>query len=151
MALISAQALHLRPLSVPPPSSSSFNYWSSTLAPLKPPAHPIFRIHAPKPARQVSIRRVVPKATVSEYSSTIVNILGDVSIFTAAGEPVKFEDLWDQNEVEIIFKISISDLLVLVGILLIAVCAIVVKIVMSFLSDAWRPGRPFWVWKAFAV
>lgn len=29
----------------------------------------------------------------------IADVLGEVSIFTAAGEPVKFKDLWDQQEV----------------------------------------------------
>ncbi|KAL0431465.1 UNVERIFIED_CONTAM: hypothetical protein Sradi_0772500 [Sesamum radiatum] len=29
----------------------------------------------------------------------IADVLGEVSIFTAAGEPVKFKDLWDQKEV----------------------------------------------------
>ncbi|XP_024932107.2 uncharacterized protein LOC107425006 isoform X2 [Ziziphus jujuba] len=101
MALISAQALHLRPLSLPPPPSYlSVQSQFSPLAPIKTPAHPVFSIHGPKPACQISRQRggVVPKATVSDYSSTIGDILGEVTIFTASGEPVKFEDLWDQNE-----------------------------------------------------
>ncbi|KAL6338951.1 hypothetical protein AAG906_024102 [Vitis piasezkii] len=34
----------------------------------------------------------------SDFTSTIGEILGEVSIFTASGEPVLFKDLWDQEE-----------------------------------------------------
>ncbi|CAJ2635239.1 unnamed protein product [Trifolium pratense] len=37
-------------------------------------------------------------ASSSQYSPTVAENLGDVSIFTAAGEPVMFKDLWDQNQ-----------------------------------------------------
>lgn len=48
-----------------------------------------------------------PPPLIARASSTatavvpddIANVLGEVSIFTAAGEPVKFKDLWDQQEV----------------------------------------------------
>lgn len=145
MALISAQALHLRPLSLPPPPSYlSVQSQFSPLAPIKTPAHPVFSIHGPKPACQISRQRggVVPKATVSDYSSTIGDILGEVTIFTASGEPVKFEDLWDQNEVKISFQ-NLCLWLVFVGIILITVWG------LSFSWNAWKPRRPFWVSKAF--
>lgn len=103
MASVSAQALHLRPLSLPTRSfsSSPLSVQSSCppLTPLKPPPNSTSTIYAPKPARQVTRRRVVSKATVSDYNPSIADIFSDVSIFTAAGELVKFEDLWDQNEV----------------------------------------------------
>ncbi|XP_058765273.1 thioredoxin-like protein AAED1, chloroplastic [Vicia villosa] len=38
------------------------------------------------------------KASSSQYSSTVTENLGDISIFTAAGEPVMFKDLWDQEQ-----------------------------------------------------
>ncbi|XP_023519132.1 prostamide/prostaglandin F synthase [Cucurbita pepo subsp. pepo] len=42
---------------------------------------------------------VVAKASItSGYGPEIGEILGDVRIFTAAGEPVLFKDLWDQTE-----------------------------------------------------
>ncbi|KAK9902555.1 hypothetical protein M0R45_004734 [Rubus argutus] len=33
-----------------------------------------------------------------DFSPDISDVLGDVSIFTAAGDSVQFKDLWDQNE-----------------------------------------------------
>lgn len=36
---------------------------------------------------------------VTEYREDIGEILGDVSIFTASGQPVKFSNLLDQNDV----------------------------------------------------
>lgn len=36
---------------------------------------------------------------VADYREDIGEILGDVSIFTASGQPVKFSDLLDQNDV----------------------------------------------------
>ncbi|KAK7346872.1 hypothetical protein VNO80_21395 [Phaseolus coccineus] len=41
---------------------------------------------------------ISPKAFNSQYSPQIADSLNDVSIFTAAGEPVRFNDLWDQNQ-----------------------------------------------------
>ncbi|KAK7386346.1 hypothetical protein VNO78_26523 [Psophocarpus tetragonolobus] len=48
----------------------------------------------------VTLRHSVisPRASYSEYSPQIAENLFDVSIFTAAGEPVKFTHLWDQNQ-----------------------------------------------------
>ncbi|KAL7090155.1 hypothetical protein ACP275_12G023000 [Erythranthe tilingii] len=37
-------------------------------------------------------------ATTTVVPEDIADLLGEVSIFTAAGEPVKFKDLWDQKE-----------------------------------------------------
>ncbi|XP_028797214.1 thioredoxin-like protein AAED1, chloroplastic isoform X1 [Neltuma alba] len=44
--------------------------------------------------------RLVARASASTslYTPNIAESLGDVTIFTAAGEPVTFKDLWDQNE-----------------------------------------------------
>ncbi|KAK3416574.1 hypothetical protein EUGRSUZ_H02332 [Eucalyptus grandis] len=42
--------------------------------------------------------RVVARASASDISPDVSNALGDVRIFTAAGQPVMFKDLWDQNE-----------------------------------------------------
>ncbi|KAL2962606.1 hypothetical protein AAZX31_17G153500 [Glycine max] len=43
---------------------------------------------------------VSPRVSVSnsEYSTQIAENLGDVTIFTATGEPVRFSDLWDQSQ-----------------------------------------------------
>lgn len=38
------------------------------------------------------------RASASEFAANVGDLLGDVCIFTAAGEPVLFNDLWDQNE-----------------------------------------------------
>ncbi|KAG8373827.1 hypothetical protein BUALT_Bualt11G0065700 [Buddleja alternifolia] len=37
-------------------------------------------------------------STAAVVPGDIADVLGEVSIFTAAGEPVKFKDLWDQEE-----------------------------------------------------
>lgn len=37
-------------------------------------------------------------ASASSFSADIGGVLSDVSIFTTAGQPVMFKDLWDQNE-----------------------------------------------------
>ncbi|XP_054823002.1 thioredoxin-like protein AAED1, chloroplastic [Prosopis cineraria] len=44
--------------------------------------------------------RLVARASASTlpYSPNIAEDLGDITIFTAGGEPVMFKDLWDQNE-----------------------------------------------------
>ncbi|XVF17485.1 hypothetical protein REPUB_Repub10bG0126400 [Reevesia pubescens] len=42
--------------------------------------------------------RLVARASASEFSPIMGDILGDVSIFTASGQPVVFKDLWDQNQ-----------------------------------------------------
>nr|KYP53131.1 hypothetical protein KK1_024953 [Cajanus cajan] len=41
---------------------------------------------------------ISPRVSNSQYSPQIAENLIDVSILTAAGEPVRFSDLWDQNE-----------------------------------------------------
>ncbi|XP_007047599.2 PREDICTED: thioredoxin-like protein AAED1, chloroplastic [Theobroma cacao] len=46
----------------------------------------------------ISNSRLVPRASASEFSTDFGDILGDVSIFTASGQPVFFKDLWDQNQ-----------------------------------------------------
>uniref|UniRef100_A0A7N2M0C5 Uncharacterized protein n=1 Tax=Quercus lobata TaxID=97700 RepID=A0A7N2M0C5_QUELO len=38
------------------------------------------------------------RASTSPFSPNIADTLGDVNIFTAAGDPVFFKDLWDQNQ-----------------------------------------------------
>lgn len=48
--------------------------------------------------------RLVPMAASSTASDVqlldnVGDVLGDVTIFKATGEPVMFKDLWDQNEV----------------------------------------------------
>ncbi|GLT75360.1 hypothetical protein SLA2020_470910 [Shorea laevis] len=47
----------------------------------------------------ISLRSpLVTRASASEFTENISDILGDVSIFTADGQPVFFKDLWDQKE-----------------------------------------------------
>ncbi|KAG8474868.1 hypothetical protein CXB51_031600 [Gossypium anomalum] len=42
---------------------------------------------------------VVGKASTSEFSADIGDVLGEVTIFTAADQPVFLKGLWDQNQV----------------------------------------------------
>jgi len=48
------------------------------------------------------------RALNSEYSPTVAENLGDVSIFTAAGESVMFKDLWDQEQVRMLMFVQQS-------------------------------------------
>ncbi|GMN34252.1 hypothetical protein TIFTF001_004592 [Ficus carica] len=95
MALASARVLHAPPLSFPSPLSLRSQPPSLALPTPHAPS-----LSAPKLATRVVglRRRVVARAAVSDFGQSIGDILGDVSIFTAAGEPVVFKDLWDQNE-----------------------------------------------------
>ncbi|OAY33585.1 hypothetical protein MANES_13G109000v8 [Manihot esculenta] len=43
-------------------------------------------------------RLIMRASSSSDVGANVGEILGDVSIFTAAGEPVVFKDLWDQKE-----------------------------------------------------
>jgi hypothetical protein len=43
--------------------------------------------------------RVVARASTSEFVPNIGHGLGDVTIFNAAGDPVLFKHLWDQDNV----------------------------------------------------
>ncbi|KAL9461209.1 hypothetical protein AB3S75_004248 [Citrus x aurantiifolia] len=46
----------------------------------------------------ISRPRLLVRASATEFPADVGDLLGDFSIFTAAGEPVLFKDLWDQNE-----------------------------------------------------
>ncbi|KAK6128726.1 hypothetical protein DH2020_037534 [Rehmannia glutinosa] len=51
-----------------------------------------------KPGGPSLMTRASSTATAAVVSDDIADILGEVGIFTAAGEPVKFKDLWDQQD-----------------------------------------------------
>ncbi|XP_062005079.1 thioredoxin-like protein AAED1, chloroplastic isoform X1 [Rosa rugosa] len=96
MALISTQTLTLKsPLNLSLPSHPSSQSFS--LSPSTPHS-----LHTPKSTARFSARRlVVSRATTSsafDFSPSIGEVLGEVGIFTAAGDPVRFNDLLDQNE-----------------------------------------------------
>ncbi|CAK9315285.1 unnamed protein product [Citrullus colocynthis] len=81
------------------PSSFTFNL------PSKFPSAPNSTLHSaklsnPNPHGRRNFRSslVLKASTTSGYAPEIGEILGDVTIFTAAGEPVLFKDLWDQSE-----------------------------------------------------
>ncbi|KAI5417872.1 thioredoxin-like protein AAED1, chloroplastic [Lathyrus oleraceus] len=78
-----------------------------SITPLNSHPFPISTVHfSPKSntfkASFVAVARNKPvsssKASNSQYSPTVTENLGDISIFTAAGEPVMFKDLWDQEQ-----------------------------------------------------
>ncbi|OMP01748.1 Thioredoxin-like protein [Corchorus olitorius] len=83
-------------------SSLNSPKFSSQIHPLKIPISSPIRI---KPITKlctdnngISNSRLVGRASASGFSADVADVLGDVSIFTAAGEPVLFKDLWDQNQ-----------------------------------------------------
>ncbi|PRQ48261.1 putative thioredoxin-like, peroxiredoxin-like FAM213/AAED1 [Rosa chinensis] len=93
MALISTQTLTLKsPLNLSLPSHPSSQSFS--LSPSTP--------HSSPPTARFSARRLgLSRATTSsalDFSPSIGEVLGEVGIFTAAGDPVRFNDLLDQNE-----------------------------------------------------
>lgn len=70
-----------------------------SLFPLKSPFASPSSVTVPSSKQLPSIKfRLVTRASASELSPNVSDILGDVSIFTAAGEPVMFKDLWDEKE-----------------------------------------------------
>ncbi|XP_062101535.1 thioredoxin-like protein AAED1, chloroplastic isoform X1 [Humulus lupulus] len=95
MALFSPLAVHARS-SLLFSSAPCQRLRSQALLPLRTQAPCFSSVYSPKPDRWAT--RFVTRAAVSQFDPSIGEILGDVSIFTAAGDPVKFEDLWDQNE-----------------------------------------------------
>ncbi|XAR51396.1 hypothetical protein NMG60_11006012 [Bertholletia excelsa] len=67
--------------------------------PLSLPSRSTIVVPSPKLPKQVR-QPLVAKASSSAaaFTDSIGDILGEVSMFTAAGESVKFKELWDQNE-----------------------------------------------------
>ncbi|MCE5166653.1 hypothetical protein HAX54_023500, partial [Datura stramonium] len=52
-----------------------------------------------RPTKPKRISNFVAKASsTAAFPQDIADVLSDVTIFTATGQSVKFEDLWDQNE-----------------------------------------------------
>ncbi|KAG6748975.1 hypothetical protein POTOM_046014 [Populus tomentosa] len=96
MAMISPKSL----LQVPSPtclSSAKYGQFLSvtttpTFSPKRTPLTLITTRSAKKPSR------LIMGASASTFSADIGEVLSDVSIFSTAGQPVLFKDLWDQNE-----------------------------------------------------
>ncbi|KAJ1383628.1 Thioredoxin-like superfamily [Sesbania bispinosa] len=82
---------HFHPsISVSPPNSHLFPAATVNFSP---------KLMASKGSFVVTRKHsIYARASNFQYSPTIAETLGDVSIFTAAGEPVMFKDLWDQNQ-----------------------------------------------------
>lgn len=103
MAVISSQLLpFLQPLSDSSPSSHRFTSQSAAIPILKFPYPSIVAVRFSKSMNKIrridNRSRLVARASTVDYSSNIGDMLGEVDIFTAAGESVMFKDLWDQNE-----------------------------------------------------
>ncbi|KAK4262435.1 hypothetical protein QN277_027994 [Acacia crassicarpa] len=102
MVLTSAQTFQLSPPSVRPSRPSvTVSSHCFAISPRKP--HAFFgAARYPSRCRGSDVVgrtvRMVARASTSQYSANIAEDLADVSIFTAAGEPVMFKDLWNQNE-----------------------------------------------------
>ncbi|XP_012079446.1 prostamide/prostaglandin F synthase isoform X2 [Jatropha curcas] len=85
-------------------SPSSFPFLKTPKFPSQYPSHPT--VYSPKSTNASTLTtafnttksRLVLRASASDFGSYIGESLGDVTIFTAAGEPVMIKDLWDQNE-----------------------------------------------------
>ena len=96
-SLPSSLALSPRCSSIPP-SNNSHAFPSAKVSSSK--------LMGPSPKGPFGVTRrnnVSAGASNSQYSPSIADDLGDVTIFTAAGERVAFNDLWDQNEVSVAY------------------------------------------------
>lgn len=68
-----------------------------------------FKFHHPYSSSATSLTATTPKrisnfvskaaSSTAAFPQDIGDVLADVTIFTATGQSVKFEQLWDQNEV----------------------------------------------------
>ncbi|KAL9348991.1 hypothetical protein Peur_060357 [Populus x canadensis] len=96
MAMISPKS----PLQVPSPtclSSAKYGqFLSVTTTPTFSPKRTPLTLITTRSAKKRS--RLIMGASASSFSADIGGVLSDVSIFTTAGQPVMFKDLWDQNE-----------------------------------------------------
>ncbi|KAI3768238.1 hypothetical protein L2E82_18756 [Cichorium intybus] len=89
-----------------PTFASSFSQLSSISPFQSPPSLSLSSLSSPTTAiRSLNSHRgrnptaLVPKASLTtDFSPEIADVLGDVNIFTAAGDSVAFNQLWDQSE-----------------------------------------------------
>ncbi|XP_030516730.2 thioredoxin-like protein AAED1, chloroplastic [Rhodamnia argentea] len=97
---ISSQGLRFPQTLLPSPPKPGSRLPSTRAAPLvcTPSAVASVRSRGLASRSDMVQSRVVARASASEIGPDISDVLGDVRIFTAAGEPVLFRDLWDQNE-----------------------------------------------------
>ena len=103
--LTTLQNLPPRPFTAPPskfsstspptPNASSTSTVTFSYYPTKS-ANPVSVSNTTSTSRGSSL---VVRASTSPFSPNIADTLGDVQIFTAAGDPVFFKDLWDPNQV----------------------------------------------------
>lgn len=99
MAAITAQTLpFFQPLSL---SSPVHRYQYPAIPRRQSIAFSITTVSSSKTKYEIpssSMSLFVSRAVASDFNASTADILGDVNIFTAAGESVLFKDLWDQNE-----------------------------------------------------
>ncbi|GLU13413.1 hypothetical protein SLE2022_300510 [Rubroshorea leprosula] len=101
MAMVFTQTLQLqslRPLcsSSPKPPKYPSQFIPSINSPISSPIKPTKLSHSNHGITRWS--PLVARASSSDSTANIGDILGDVSIFKADGQPVFFKDLWDQKE-----------------------------------------------------
>ncbi|XP_052196156.1 thioredoxin-like protein AAED1, chloroplastic [Diospyros lotus] len=77
-------------------TSSSHRFFPSRSLPLR--SQSITTVPSPKSNSQIRHPLVVRASATAGFNHNIGDILSEVNIFTATGEPVMFRDLWDQNE-----------------------------------------------------
>ncbi|CAH1421254.1 unnamed protein product [Lactuca virosa] len=95
---------------ISPPTITSSFYHLSSISPFQSP-HSLSHPSIWSPTTTTTIRSLnlhpsrknptalVPKASsTAEFSPEIADVLGDVNIFTASGDSVAFNQLWDQSE-----------------------------------------------------
>ncbi|KAI3726383.1 hypothetical protein L1987_66180 [Smallanthus sonchifolius] len=95
-------AIHISSSTITP----SFSKFSSTSRYRSPPSISYQSLLNPTTTRPLNFYQnrnnrtvVAPKASsTATFSPELTDVLGDVSIFTASGDPVTFNELWDQSE-----------------------------------------------------
>ncbi|MED6149441.1 hypothetical protein PIB30_062410 [Stylosanthes scabra] len=99
----STQTLQSLKPSLPSPALSPYSSSSISLPYSHAPLPMLFtsKLTGPSPTDPLGLTRrhnLSARASTSQYSPTVVENLADVTIFTAAGDPIAFRDLWDPNE-----------------------------------------------------
>ncbi|GFY93701.1 thioredoxin superfamily protein [Actinidia rufa] len=55
-------------------------------------------VRFPKSSAQIRSPQIARASSATGFSENVSDVLGEVTIFTATGEPVMLKDLWDQKE-----------------------------------------------------
>ncbi|XP_057500627.1 uncharacterized protein LOC130784679 isoform X1 [Actinidia eriantha] len=87
-------SLHNLPSKLPVSRSNQFFTSRAVSLPLRSTV----TVRSPKSSSQIRSPLIARASSTAGFSENVSDVLGEVTIFTATGEPVMLKDLWDQNE-----------------------------------------------------